>query len=423
MTPYSRARSVRGCAALGGLLARSGIAGCIIDRMGRCALLVAGVITLALTNPRAQAQTKSTSLLNASAQPGQGYKLVPGFYTSQSFDGRRLLVARGGGATLWDLETGGVSQRFEGHGVPVNAVALSPDGTQVVTGSGLSGDVSAQSRDNSVRLWDVATGKQARQFNGHTAYVHTVQFSPDGTFILSVGADSTARIWSRSGSGQPFTFPNYTFVIGESSGAAFSPDSTRVLSARERGSQVTVWSTASGQALFSIACESGMFFAARWSPDGKLLLTAASDGTVRTWDGQTGQQVRVFAGHTSFVMDASFSADGARITTASRDRTARLWDANSGQVIRQFPHIGKVNQVILSGDARRLLTNWATDEVSNRVSLWDVQSGQELRRFVGEDAEGVGGLSFDGAIIPVVNRSGELSSLWSGMTGSLIKRY
>ncbi|MDW8122985.1 MAG: hypothetical protein RMK62_11815, partial [Armatimonadota bacterium] len=67
----------------------------------------------------------------------------------------------------------------------VNSVSFSPDGTRIASGSD----------DNTVRLWEVATGRQVKRMEGHTDWVRSVSFSPDGTLIASGSLDGTIRIW------------------------------------------------------------------------------------------------------------------------------------------------------------------------------------------------------------------------------------
>src|SRR5439155_1402292 len=88
-------------------------------------------------------------------------------------------------ARLWDAATGREIRRFEGHSSAVGCVAFSPDGRGVLTGS----------YDGTVRLWDVATGRETGRFEGQSGLVASVAFSPDGRSVLTGGEDGTGKLW------------------------------------------------------------------------------------------------------------------------------------------------------------------------------------------------------------------------------------
>ena len=122
-----------------------------------------------------------------------------------------------------------------------------------------------------------AYGQPLAVLEGHTNYVRSAAFSPDGKRIVTASRDNTARLWD--GEGQPLAvLEGHTDDVNS---AAFSPDGARIV-------------------------------------------TASDDGTARLWDGQ-GQPLAVLEGHTGMVWSAAFSPGGARIVTASWDNTARLW--------------------------------------------------------------------------------------------------
>lgn len=73
---------------------------------------------------------------------------------------------------------------------------------------------------------------------------------------------------------------------------------------------------------------------AAFSPDGRRLLSASGDQTLRLWDAETGPEIRSFAGHQSAVASVAFSPDGQRLLSGSHDGTLRLWDGESGQQLR-----------------------------------------------------------------------------------------
>jgi WD40 repeat protein len=88
-------------------------------------------------------------------------------------------------AHLWEVESGKEIRQFIGHTDILYSVAFSPDGKYIAT----------TSADGTARLWDVQTGQELRRFVGHTAGVQNVAFSPDGKYLATVSDDGTARLW------------------------------------------------------------------------------------------------------------------------------------------------------------------------------------------------------------------------------------
>ena len=68
-----------------------------------------------------------------------------------------------------------------------------------------------------------------------------------------------------------------------------------------------------------------------FSPDGKRIASASSDGTLKVWDATTGEETLKPKGHKGWVLSVAFSPDGKRIACGSDDRTVKLWDATTGQ--------------------------------------------------------------------------------------------
>jgi WD40 repeat protein len=159
------------------------------------------------------------------------------FVTSVIFSPDGLTALSGSGDNtlrLWNLNSGREVRRIEGHTThapsqnnskiqnpPETAVevhlAFSPDGRTVISGSD----------DNSVRLWDIETGRELRQFKGHTSYVRSVAFSPDGHSILSGGSDKTIRLWDVDSGRELRQFTGHEKTVRS---VAFSPNGKSVLS-------------------------------------------------------------------------------------------------------------------------------------------------------------------------------------------------
>ncbi len=119
---------------------------------------------------------------------------------------------------------------------------------------------------------------------------------------------------------------------------------------------------------------------AKFSPDGKLALTASGNQTVNLWDVGSGKRVRVFKGHADFVTSVVFSPDSKYILSGSWDATMRMWDL-SGKQVRIFKqpdakHYHKVECVAFSPCGE-----YAICSLDANVLIWEVASGRQVSLF------------------------------------------
>jgi predicted NACHT family NTPase len=170
---------------------------------------------------------------------------------------------------LWDVATGRCLRTFEGHTQMVYAVALSPDGRLALSGS----------QDQSVRLWEVATGRCLRTLRGHTGYVPAVALAAGGRLALSGSFDGTVRLWEVTTGRCLRTFEGHTQMVYA---VALSPDGRLALSGSQDES-VRLWEVATGRCLRTLQGHRGAVSAVALSPDGRLALSCGVDKTTRVW--------------------------------------------------------------------------------------------------------------------------------------------
>jgi WD40 repeat protein/tRNA A-37 threonylcarbamoyl transferase component Bud32 len=272
------------------------------------------------------------------------------FAVACSPDGHTILTGSGhvvsgtlrGEAWLWNADTGQPLGAPLRHLAPVHSVAFSPDGRVVLTGSA----------DGLAQLWNAASGEPLGSPLTHRAPVEEVAFLPDGQTIVT-GGGHAVRFWSVA-TQQPLpSVPDHSAAVHA---LAVSPDGTRLVTGDEEG-VARVWDTSNGKLAAPLLVHRSPIYSAAFSGDGKTILTGADDGIVHFWDAVSGQRHLMRLAHHSTVYGIALSGDGKRILTGSDDNTARLWDAATGQPVgAPLEHRGSVMAVAFRRDGKVLIT-------------------------------------------------------------------
>lgn len=220
-------------------------------------------------------------------------------------------------AHLWVKER----NRLEGHELHVRDVRFSPDGKTLAS----------TSRDGTIRLWNVADGKNTAIIAGHGAQ-GGVKFAPDAGTLASGGEDGTIKFWDLTTGKNTVTLSGHSAAVDP---IDISPDG-QTLASGSADKTVKLWDVASGRNIATLEGHKSSVSGLTFSPDGRILASVASaDHTIRLWDVADAQEVAAIAlDHKNLITDVKFSPDGRALASASWDGTIKVHDVTTRQIIR-----------------------------------------------------------------------------------------
>jgi WD40 repeat protein len=210
---------------------------------------------------------------------------------------------------------------LEGHLKAVRSVAITSDNTKVVSGF----------YDNTIKVWDIDTGRLLNTLEGHTSTVRSVAISSDNSKIVSGSYDNTIKVWDIDTGRLLNTLEGHSYSVNS---VAISSDNSKIVSG------------------------SGSPFR-RADP---------TDNTIKVWDLNTGRLLNTLEGHSYSVNSVAISSDNSKIVSGSDDNTIKVWDIDTGRLLNTLEsHSSGVRSVVITSDNTKIVSGGdKTIEVWNR---------------------------------------------------------
>jgi WD40 repeat protein len=264
------------------------------------------------------------------------FPVVNGSIESLAFspDGKILASGEPDEIRLWNVATGKNTAKFQDAPGFVGCLAFSPDGKTLASGS----------LGKPMKLWDVAGGKEKAILQGHfETQFNCAAFSPDGKILAACGTRTihgwnvaTIGLWDVATGNNIVNLSSYgdqfTFSV-----LAFSPDGKTLVSGRGDGA-IKLWDVATGRNITTLNGHASWVLSLDFNPDGKILASASRDETIKLWNAVTGKNIAILRGPASNGWpvgfrqngkDLAFSPDGKTLIAAGCDGTIRLWDVSA----------------------------------------------------------------------------------------------
>jgi WD40 repeat protein len=234
------------------------------------------------------------------------------------------------------------------HGLPIGKVGFSPDGEIVCTESA-----------QETRLWSTDTGRPIGEpvFNRTRFHGDLSGFSPDGRAHMT---------------GSPGNMTPATTLVA----AGFSPDFKTVLTVNPTSHSAQVKDAATGRPIGKPLRHRNPILVARFSPDGKTIVTGSTDSTARLWNAATGKPIGEPIPHDGPVTAVVFSPDGGSFLTITAFKTVRIWETVTARAIgNPLHHPTPVTCAAFGPDGKTLLTAASGGPM---VRIWDVATGEAI---------------------------------------------
>ena len=299
---------------------------------------------------------------------------------------------------------------LSGHDDSVQAIAITPDGETLVSGS----------YDNTVKLWDLKTGKLLKTLSGHKEAVTSVAITPDGQILASGSSDNTVKIWNLKTAKSLLTLDKNKAAV---TSIVISPDGANLISANA-DKTIKIWNLKNAELQRTIKAET---VSLAMSADGKTLFSGNDDGTIQLFDFSTGKLLKALtppkpedpysdSQKASAVSSLAVSNDGKTLVNSGYDdshqsiketdgKNIKVWNLETGKLVHNFSvGIGGIDTVAISPDGK----TFASGGYAYEISLWDIETGKKLRTLSAKQG-GVNAIAFsqDGKII--VSSSGNKS--------------
>lgn len=321
---------------------------------------------------------------------------------------------------LWEVQTGRPLTPPMKHPGPVDRLAFSPDGRRLVTAC----------FDQTVSVWDASSGDLMIPSLPHSMVI-SVAFSPDGRLILTASNDQTVRVWDAA-SGEPASPPlRHNGWVRQ---AAFGPDSRHIISA-SGDNTAKLWRLPPRESAHLVLPQGGPVFQAHFSPDGHTILTAGVgadsprlSGQARLWKSSSGSLLSPAFTHPAPLHHAAFHPDGKTILAVGEDGALRLWNQAAGdEIIPAIPLAPSLRAVSFSPDGRFLATASGPFQGPGQARVWNVRTGQPVSPIVSCGAP-IWSVAFSPDSRNVVMATGKSSSspkggtaqVWEAATGKML---
>lgn len=235
------------------------------------------------------------------------------------------------------------------------------------------------SHDQTVKLWNPTTGNCIRTLHGHTNSLRDLTWNRVGTMLASVTHSRQVKLWNTT-TGHAVDSP-----IGRGETAwtvAWNPSADNQHLLAVSNDNIHIWDSRTRRHLKALKGHRGWIWWMAWSPNGRLIASAADDQTVRIWEVASERCLQVLEGHQGWVRSLTWSGCGLYIASGSEDKTIRIWEVSSGDCLHVLRgHTGAIRSISWNPYHARVVSG----SYDQTIKLWDSERGHCLQTIFDQD--------------------------------------
>ncbi|HEX4696947.1 MAG TPA: TIR domain-containing protein, partial [Candidatus Udaeobacter sp.] len=292
---------------------------------------------------------------------------------------------------LWDGQSGTLIRTFTGHEAPVLSIAWSPDGQRIASGS----------YDHFIKVWNAKSGALERSLDAHEDAVSAIAWSPDGATLASGGADFRLKFWDAASWTLKRSLENKPNSPGSSwaavTGLSWNRDGNSLATANDDNT-VRLWNSRTGALIRTLGTvaetqnndekRAKTVFAVSWHPDGKRIISAGGEQTIKVWDSESGALIQTLSGHEGSIFSVAVSAQGDWVVSAGADKMVKVWNLKADPLVRTLRgHKGVISNVAWNPDGKSVVTG----SEDGTIRVWNSESGT-VSRTLSDNQEGSDGI-------------------------------
>ena len=331
---------------------------------------------------------------------------------------RRALLTGGAIAVV----AGGAAWLAATHGLPGSSNF--PQGSSTSTTSFNPGRSNGTTPGSTSASTSPGNSSALVTYQGHSDYIWSVDWSPDGTSIVTCSSDGTAQVWNASTGQKILSTRDHMQPAHNDDWAKavrWSPSSKQILTGFQYGN-AEIFDTLSRQKIGTFAHDTPWGVnAVAWSPDGKYVVTGNFDNLAMVYSVANGNLLYTYTGHSDGINALAWSHDGKRIVSGSSDGTAQVWRFSDGKTLLQYTaHQGDVRSVSWSPDDSAIVSgSW-----DGTAKVWDSVTGNTHLTYTKHTGGMVNGVAWSRQGKYIASGGNDVNThIWEAQTGTLIRTF